>query len=198
MIIPQRFAINHAGVYLVNVEEFKYLGFLTSFDLSHKKHIHARTTLISLAARFTGRLLRSLQITNFCSLRAYFYSLVGSHLYSLSVISFPEIVYDRAIKQFLQECFNLPQSFPMSVAKLFLQIDDLIMQSFNACVNFFQRMLHGPNLDASLAAMNLDRGFLFGSDLGGKADFGRQVGEFVHFPSIDLSSPSEVEEARSE
>ncbi len=102
LIIPSHFAINHAGVYIENVEDFKYLGFQTSFDLKHSKHIHARVTLLSLAARLTGRLLRSLQITNFNSLRAYFHALVGSQLYSHSVISFAELDYDRAIKQFLQ------------------------------------------------------------------------------------------------
>ncbi len=115
LIIPSRFAINHAGVSIENVEDFKYLGFLTSFDLKHSKHIHARVTLLSLAAHLTGSLLRSLEITNFNSLRAYFYALAGSQFYSQSVIPFPELEYDRAIKQLLQECFNLPKSFPMSL-----------------------------------------------------------------------------------
>jgi hypothetical protein len=78
-----------------------------------------------------------MEITNFRSLRAYFYSLVGSQLYSLSVFNFPELEYDRTIKQFLQECFNLPSSFPMAVAKLFLGINDLIMQAFRARTYFF-------------------------------------------------------------
>jgi hypothetical protein len=198
IILPPCFAINHAGVYLDNVDDFKYLGFQTSFDLSHKRHIHARTVLLSLAARLTGRLLRSLQITNFRSLRAYFYSLVGSQLYSLSMISFPELEYDRAVKQFLQECFSLPPSFPMIIAKLFVQIDDLVMQSFNARVGFFQRILVGSNTDASLAAMNMDRGSLYGRNLGWNAALGRQLEEFVDFPSIDLSNPSETDESRSE
>jgi hypothetical protein len=49
---------------------------------------------MSLAARFTGKLLKSLEITNFRSLRAYFNSLVGSQLYSLSVNSFLEKEYE--------------------------------------------------------------------------------------------------------
>jgi hypothetical protein len=41
MMLPPQFAINHAGVFLDNVEEFKYLGFTMSFDLSHNKHVRA-------------------------------------------------------------------------------------------------------------------------------------------------------------
>jgi hypothetical protein len=198
LILPPRPAINHAGVFIENVEEFKYLGFLSSFDLTRSKHIKARTVLLSLAARFTGRLLRSLQITNFRSLRAYFLSLVGSQLYSLSMVTFPEIEYDRAIKQFLQECFTLPQSFPMSIAKLFLGIDDLILQAFNARTNFFHRILNGPNSEASLAAMSMDRGFLFNCDIGWNADFQRMVGSLVDFTLLDLSNQTSVAEARSD
>ncbi len=198
LILPPCFAINHRGVYIENIEEFKYLGFLTTYDLSHARHVKSRITLLSLAARFTGRLLRSLQITNFRSLRSYFYSLVSSQLYSLSMVSFPEQDYDRAVKQFLQECFNLPSSFPMSISKLFLGIDDLIMQAFNARTNFFQRLLLGSNSDASLSAMNFDRGLLFDRTVGWNADFGRLVGDFLDFPAIDLSNPLDVDEARSD
>jgi hypothetical protein len=198
VMLPSQFAINHGGVLLDNEEEFKYLGFLTSFDLSHKHHIQARLVLLSLAARLTGRLLHSLQITNFRSLRAYFYSLVGSQYYSLSVVLFPEIDYDRAIKQFLQECFSLLSSFPMLIAKLFVQIDDLILQAFNAGVNFFQRILRGTNSNASLAAMNMDRGDLYRMNHGWNAAFERMLEDIVDFPSLDLSSLTEIEEARSE
>jgi hypothetical protein len=180
------------------VEEFKYLGFLTTFDLSHLKHVKSRIVLLSLAARFTGRLMPSLDITNFRSRWAYFHSLVGSQLYSLSVITFPEQEYDRAVKQFLQECFNLPSSFPMAIAKLFLRIDDLIMQAFNARTNFFQRILLGSNSDASLAAMNLDRSFLYDCEIGWNVDFRRQVGHLLDFSSLDLSDALEVAEARSD
>jgi hypothetical protein len=198
LMVPHQLAINHGGVFLDNVDEFKYLGFTTSFDLSHKKHIQSRVALLSLAARLTGRLMRSLQITNFRSLRAYFYSLVGSQLYSLSVVSFPELDYDRAIKQFLQECFTLPSSFPMLIAKLFIQIDDLVMQAFNARVNFFQRILSGTNSNASLAAMSMDRGALYGRDRGWSASFEGLLEGLVDFPSLDLSSITEIDDFRSD
>ncbi len=37
MILPTRFAIDHGGFFLENVEEFKYLGFITSSDLLPNK-----------------------------------------------------------------------------------------------------------------------------------------------------------------
>ncbi len=196
--LPAHLAINHMGFYIENVDEFKYLGFTTTFDLSHKKHVQARTVLLMLAARFSGRLLRSLQVTNFQGLRSYYYSLVGSQLYSLSMIHFPELDYDRSVKVFLQECFNLPSSFPMSIAKLFLRIDDLIMQAFNARVNFFQRILAGTNSDASLGAMSMDRGHLFPRAVGWNADFGRMVEGFVDFQHVNLANLAEVEQARDD
>jgi hypothetical protein len=151
-----------------------------------------------LAARLTGRLLRSLEITNFRSLRAYFYSLVGSQLYSLSVFNFSELDYDRAIKQFLQKCFNLPSSFPMAVAKIFLGIDDLIMQAFRARTIFFSRILNGQNSAASLSAMGLDRGVLLPIGIGWNADFANLLGDFLDFESLDLSNQTVIEAARSE
>ncbi len=195
---PPSFSLNHRGTMIENVNDFRYLGFQTRFDLSHSQHIKNRLKLLSLSARLTGRLLRSLEITNFRSLRAYFYALVGSQLYSLSVFSFSELEYERAIKQFLQECFNLPSSFPMAVAKFFLGIDDLIMQSFRARQNFFRRVLLGQNSLASLSAMGMDRGVLFPSRLGWNYEFEELLGDLVDFPGIDLSNPSEVALAASE
>jgi hypothetical protein len=198
IIVPQSFTINHAGTMIDNVEEFKYLGFLSSYDLSHKHHIKARVVLLTLAARMTGRLLRSLQLTNFRSLRSYYQSLVSSQLYSLSMINFPELELDRSVKIFLQECFNLPPSFPMSISKLFLRIDDLILQAFTARSNFFQRVLRGDNSHASLAAMSMDRGVLMSLSVGWNSDFQNLVSDYLDFSEIDLSSVSAIEEARSE
>jgi hypothetical protein len=198
MLWPSRFAIEHRGLLIENVEVFRYLGFQTRFDLSPAEHTKSRITLLSLAARLTGRLLRSLEITNFRSLRAYFYALVSSQLYSLSVFNFSEHEYDRAIKQFLQECFNLPNSYPLAVSKFFLGIDDLIIQAFRARTNFFQRVLNGRNSNASLSAMGMDRGSLFHLGIGWNADFASEVGEYYDLSNLDLSNHSAVSEARSE
>jgi hypothetical protein len=86
----------------------------------------------------------------------------------------------------------------MSIAKLFLRIDDLIMQAFNARVNFFQRILAGTNSDASLGAMSMDRGHLFPRAVGWNADFGRMVEGFVDFQHVNLANLAEVEQARDD
>jgi hypothetical protein len=114
------------------------------------------------------------------------------------VFSFAECDYERAIKQFLQECFNLPSSFPMSIAKLFLGVDDLIMQSFRARQNFFNRILTGRNSNASLAAMGMDRGLLFPSGSGWNHEFCELVGDLLDFGELDLSSPASCAAARSD
>jgi hypothetical protein len=194
--LPLDLAIRNHGSIIENVEEFKYLGFVTTFDLSHAKHQKARTVLMSLAARFTGKLMKSLEITNFRSLKAYFYALVGSQLYSLSVNTFPEIEYDRAVKQFLESAFTLPSSFPMSIAKIFVGVEELMMQAFNARTNLIRRLLTGRNTDASLAAMILDRELLFTEGRGWNADFVNQFSDLIDLREYDLTSLSDVEEAR--
>jgi hypothetical protein len=194
--LPSNMSVSNQGILIENVEEFKYLGFVTNFDLSHAKHRKARLVLLSLAARFTGKLMKSLEITNFRSLRAYFYSLVGSQLYSLSVNSFPELEYDRAVKQYLEAAFSLPSSFPMSIAKIFVGIEDLMMQAFNARTNLVRRLLSGRNSDASLAALALDREHLFASGQGWNADFIRQFEGLVDLREVDLTCPLAIDTTR--
>jgi hypothetical protein len=94
--------------------------------------------------------------------------------------------------------FQPTKIFSDVVVKLFVRIDDLIMQSFNARVNFFQHVMIGSNLDASLAAMGIDRELLYECGSGWNADFRALVGDLIDFPSLDLSSPSETDEVRSE
>jgi hypothetical protein len=194
--LPTQLSISNQGTLIENVEEFKYLGFTTSYDLSHTKHRKARIVLLSLAARFTGKLMKSLEITNFRSLRAYFYSLVGSQLYSQSVNVFPELEYDRAVKQFLESAFTLPSSFPMTIAKIFVGIEDMAMQAFNARVNLVHRVLIGRNSDASLAALAMDREYLFERDLGWNADFVSQFSDLIDLREIDLTCPSAIDTTR--
>ncbi len=66
----------YGDTFLENVDMFKYLGFLTSWDLTHNLHVQNRNALLTLAARMSGKLMRSLEVTNFRSLRAYYHSLV--------------------------------------------------------------------------------------------------------------------------
>jgi hypothetical protein len=114
------------------------------------------------------------------------------------VNSFQEIDYDRAAKIFVQESFNLPQSFPMSISRLFLGIQELISQSFTARTNFVRRLLRGSNSDASLSAMAMDREFLMERDLGWNAAFIRQVEEMLDLRAVDLTNASEVAAANFE
>ncbi len=83
--LPLTLSISYQGRQIENVDNFRYLGFTTSSDLSHRAHCARRISLLNLSAKLTGRLLRSLETTNMRSLRAYFYALVNSQLYSLCV-----------------------------------------------------------------------------------------------------------------
>jgi hypothetical protein len=196
--LPLRLSINFQGCLLENVDEFKYLGFTTSFDLAHSRHVTNRVTLLNLSAKLTGRLLRSLETTNIPSLRAYFYALVNSQLYSLSMIAFQEIQYDRAVKIYLQECFNLPNSYPMIVAKFFLGVQELLFQVFNARTGFVGRALRGSNSIASLSALAMDREILLPREVGWNLGFISQFQHLIDLRDLDLTDPTLIQETREE
>jgi hypothetical protein len=185
----------YGSTFLENVDVFKYLGLMTSWDLSHVKHIQTRTNLLYLAARLSGKLLRSLEVTKFRSLRAYFYSLVGSQLYSLSVISFQVEVFERAQKLFLCEVLTLPNSFAFYMAKFLLCVNDLLLLSFDARVKFFQRIVNGDS-DASFSAMVLDREFLMPERIGWNSGFYSLFPDHLELVDIDLSDSGETAVAR--
>jgi hypothetical protein len=181
--------------FLENVDFFKYLGFLTSYDLSHRRHVQTRITLMHLAARMIGKLLRSLDVTNFRSLRAYFYSLVCSQLYSLSVISFDQEEFERAQKLFLQEVFNLPSSFAFYMAKFLLGIEDYLLLSFDARVRFLQGITSGNSV-ASLSAMIIDREELLPCGVGWNSGFYSLFPDRLELIDTDLSDNGETSEVR--
>ncbi len=181
--------------YLENVDFFKYLGFMTSYDLSHRNHVQTRTSLMYLAARMIGKLLKSLEVTNFRSLRAYFYSLVCSQLYSFSVVSFNQEDFERAQKVFLQEVFNLPQSYPIYMAKFLLGVEDFLLLSFNARVRFLQQIAVG-NSDASLSAMIIDREELLPCGVGWNSGFYSLFPDRLELIDTDLSDSGETAEVR--
>jgi hypothetical protein len=132
------------------------------------------------------------------SLRAYFYALVNSQLYSLCVNVFDEECHDRAVKIFLQECFNLPNSYPMAIAKFFVGVEDLWLQIFNARTGFMQRLLRGSNTDASLSAMVIDRDVLLPRGLGWNMAFFSYLETAIDLSQIDLTDPTQVSMAREE
>ncbi len=192
--VPFR-GFHYGSCFLENVDRFKYLGFETSWDLSHRHHIQSRTNLLFLAAKMSGKLLRSLEVTNFRSLRAYFYSLVCSQLYSFGVITFDSAVFERAQKLFLQEVFNLPDSFAYYMAKFLLGVEDFLLLSFDARVKFLQRIVNG-NSEASLSAMILDREFLFPVNVGWNAGFHSLFPDRIEFTDYDLSDSGDTVEVR--
>jgi hypothetical protein len=196
--LPLTLSIFYQGCRIENVDDFKYLGFTTTADLSHKAHRSRRISLMNLAAKLTGRLLRSLETTNMRSLRAYFYALVNCQLYSLCVNTFDEECHDRAIKIFLQECFNLPNSYPMIMAKFFVGVEDLWMQIFNARSGFINRLLRGLNTDASLSAMVIDRDVLLQRGIGWNMAFFSYLETAIDLSQIDLTDPTQIAETREE
>jgi hypothetical protein len=175
----------YGNSYLENVDIFKYLGFLTSHDLLHKLHVQNRNSLMYLSARLMGKLMNSLEVTNFRSLRAYFHSLVGSQLYSHSVITFEEAAFERAQKLFIQAAFNLPNSFAFYMAKFFLNVGEFSLISFDARVRFLQRIANGDS-DASLNAMVMDCEFLFAYGIGWSAEFYSHYSEELELFEFDL------------
>jgi hypothetical protein len=183
--------------FLENVDFFKYLGFTTSFDLSHKQHVQTRTSLMFLAARMIGKLMRSLDVTNFRSLRAYFYSLVCSQLYSFSVVTFDQADFERAQKLFLQEVFNLPQSFAIYMAKFLLGVEDFLLLSFDARVRFMQRIANGFS-ESSLAAMIMDREHLLPCGLGWNSGFYSLFPDRIELVDTDLTDAGETSVVRQQ
>ncbi len=186
----------YGNSFIENVDMFKYLGFLTSFDLSHRLHVQNRNSLLNLSARLMGKLMRSLEVTNFRSLRAYFYSLVGSQLYSHSVVTFQEDAFERAQKLFVQETFNLPNSFAYYMAKFLLNIDEFSLITFDARVRFLQRIANGDS-EASLSAMIMDREFLFAHGIGWNAEFQSFFPSQLELFELDLTSSEDSMVARS-
>jgi hypothetical protein len=103
-----------------------------------------------------------------------------------------------SVKQFLEAAFTLPSSFPMSIAKIFVGVEDLMMQAFNARTNLIRRLLVGRNTDALLAALTFDRELLFKEGRGWNADFMTQFDGLIDLREFDLMSSLEVGEARQQ
>jgi hypothetical protein len=191
------FRLRLQGVYLENVESFRYLGFDMEWNLSKIVHQKRREDLQSLAARFTGRLLKKLEVTNFLSLCAYYTALVRSQLYSMTFSVFSDEEHDRAQKIFLQNIFSLPPSFPIQLACFLLDIPSLALSVFDARTRFISRLAESGSL-ASLAAMTLDREELFPIGVGWNNELIRSVEKYVDLREIDLLDPVEVAEVRRE
>jgi hypothetical protein len=170
------------------VEEFLYLGFTFDFQSGLASHVKRREGLLLTAARLSGRLMRQLEITNFSSLRAYFLSLVSSQLYGLSCANFGRESYQRAQKIFLQEAFNLPQSFPIQLAVGLLNVDDLELLTFRARARFLRHVMASINAEASFNAIIADRSSLYSNGVGWFHDFVQGIPSLPHLSSANLTS----------
>jgi hypothetical protein len=195
LVFQQPFSMQMEGVYLENVERFTYLGFDFDWDLSKKAHQKRREQLQSLAACSIGRLMRSLEVTNFRSLRAYYLALIRSQLYSLSFSVFSEEEFDRSQKLFLQNAFSLPSSFPINVACFLLATPEYLLCYFDARSNFICRVARIGSL-SSLSAMTMDREELFSLGVGWNHEFLEVTHDYLELRELDLLDEEEVAEAR--
>ncbi len=175
------------------VEEFLYLGFTIDFQSGLSSHVRRREGLLLTAARLSGRLMRQLEVTNFRSLRAYFLSLVSAQLYGISCSNFDRETYQRAQKIFLQEAFNLPQSFPIQLAVWLLGVDDLELLSFRSRVRFLRHVISSRTAEASLNAIIMDREQLFPRGTGWFHDFVQGVPSLPQLSSSNLTSLSTLD-----
>jgi hypothetical protein len=192
---PTPLSISLEGQRLENVEIFRYLGFDMEWNLSKRSHQKRREQLQNLAAKSIGRILKSLEVTNFRSLRSYYMALVRSQLYSMSFTTFSAEEYDRSQKIFLQNVFSLPASFPIHLACFLLAVPEYPVSFFEARVNFISRLASVGSL-ASLSAMALDREELFPLGLGWNAEFINSLSDYLDLRDVDLIDSSEMGEAR--
>ncbi len=192
----QPFSLQIEGVYLENVERFTYLGFDMDWDLSKRAHQKRREQLQLLAARSVGRLMKSLEVTNFRSLRSYYLALVHSQLYSLCFSIFSEEEFERSQKLFLQSAFSLPPSFPIHVACFLLATPGYMLCYFDARSNFICRIARIGSL-SSLSAMAMDREELFSRGIGWNHEFLEVTRDYLDLREIDLLDEDEVAEART-
>jgi hypothetical protein len=124
------------------VDKFPYLGFQLNSFLGMNDHVAKKRELMYLAARSTGRLLRSLQITNLQSIRTFFLAFVSSQQYGLAMINFNAEDYSRAMKMFLETIFCLPESFPHAVVRGLLRIQPFEVTLLESRIAFIQRGLN--------------------------------------------------------
>ncbi len=140
--VPDPFCLRIGTDSLSCVDSFTYLGYTLNPFFGAQNHIRYRRNLLFSSARSCGRLFRKLEITNLKALRTYFLSMVSSQQYGLTFFSFSPHEYRRAAKIFLQECFLLPNSFPIDVAFFLLDLPDLEQLAFDARINFVSRLDH--------------------------------------------------------
>jgi hypothetical protein len=140
--LPERMGMSVGSEWIECVDKFPYLGFQLNSFLGMNDHVAKKRELMFSAARNTGRLLRSLQITNLHSIRTYFLAFVASQQYGLAMVNFNAEDYSKAMKMFLQTIFCLPDSFPHAVVRGLLRIQPFEVTLLEARLAFIQRGLN--------------------------------------------------------
>ncbi len=180
------------GIDLELVDEFTYLGFTIDCYGNMKTHAKKKTELMMLAARTVGKLFCQLEVSDLRSLRAYYYSLVGSQLYDHSCVTFSGQDVKRAQKIFLQEVFNLPDSFPIELASILLGVQDPQLMVFTARSRFITHLASSQTAVASAQAMLLNRTLLLPRGVGWNHELFAAVPSIPQISSTNLTSPSEI------
>ncbi len=180
--LPERMEMRVRSEWIECVDKFPYLGFQLNSFLGMNDHVAKKRELMFSAARSTGRLLRSLQITNLHSIRTFFLAFVASQQYGLAMINFNAEDYSKAMKMFLQTIFCLPDSFPHAAVRGLLRIQPFEVTLLEARISFLQR---GSNPTSQIQkVLNFDRRVLQDSKVGFSHDLVRFLELF--FDTSDL------------
>ncbi len=192
--VPSPFSLSLGSTRLVCVDDFTYLKYSMNPFFGSNNHLRARRNLLYSSARSCGRLFRKLELTNLQSLRTYFLSMVSSQQYGIVLFNFCPNDYKRAAKIFLQECFSLPNSFPIDVAFFLLDIPDLEQLTMDARLNFLQRLDHDSLTFKSLL---FDRSHLRQTRSGFSHDLLQFMSPFFDLDADDFPSFEDLEELQS-
>jgi hypothetical protein len=192
--IPDPFCLRLGTTRLTCVDEFVYLGYTMNSFFGTNGHVRARKNLLFSAARSCGRLFRKLEITNLKALRTYFLSMVSSQQYGIVFFPFSSKEFKRAVKIFLQECFLLPNSFPIDVAFFLLDIPDLEQLTFDARVNFISRL---DQDSITFKALQYDRSHLRNVRSGFSHDLMQFMSPFFDLDDEEFPSFTDLEELQS-
>jgi hypothetical protein len=120
--------------------------------------------------------------------------MVSSQQYGLLFFSFSSQEFRRAAKIFLQECFLLPNLFPIDVAFFLLDLPDLEQLTFDARINFILRLDHGS---LTFKALQYDRDVLRATRLGFSHDLMQFRSAFFDLDDDDFPSFEDLEELQS-
>jgi hypothetical protein len=120
--------------------------------------------------------------------------MVSSQQYGLVFFNFCSKDYKRAAKIFLQECFSLPNSFPIDVAFFLLDIPELEQITMDARINFLHRLDHDSLTSKSIL---FDRTHLRHSRSGFSHDLMQFMSPFFDLDDDDFPSFDDLEVLQS-